>query len=69
MQTNIYDDIKTRQRLEKLESFFKEVASLTVNHDTLTSSDDGVEDEYAVVYPNKLGAALEKVDPDWYKNV
>jgi hypothetical protein len=47
---------------EKLEAFFEEVANLTVNHNVLL----GFEDEYAVVYPSKLGKALEKVDPEWF---
>lgn len=47
---------------EKLEAFFEEVANLTVNHNVLLGS----EDEYAVVYPSKLGKALEKVDPEWF---
>ena len=57
-----------RQWLQKLEAFYEAVIDLTINHDTLTSSQDGVEDYYAVVFPKKLGAALEKVDPEWYKN-
>lgn len=47
-------------RLEKLETFFKEVANLTSNHD--------VHEDSAVVYPSKLGEALEKVDPEWWKH-
>lgn len=42
---------------QKLEEFFREVAELTLNHDVLGDS--------AVVYPNKLGKALEKVDSEW----
>lgn len=45
-------------RTEKLERFFEEVAHLTVNHDELSYR--------AVVYPSKLGKALERVDPEWF---
>jgi hypothetical protein len=55
---------KEKPTYEKLERFYRAVAKLTVNHDTLVAG----EDDYAVVYPNKLGKELEKVDPDWYKN-
>ena len=56
------------ENCKKLEAFFKAVADLTVNHDTLDSSQDGMEEDYAVVFPNKLGAELEKVDPEWYNH-
>ena len=48
----------TLDRDELLERFFYEVAQLTLNHDTVG--------DYAVVFPKKLGEALEKVDPGWY---
>jgi hypothetical protein len=63
-QSNIFEERNQRERLQKLEAFYRAVADLTVNHDTLVSGDE----EYAVVYPNKLGKALEKVDPEWYNN-
>lgn len=44
-------------RLDKLEAFYKDVARMTEGHDVLN--------DHAVVYPSKLGRALEKVDPDW----
>lgn len=50
-------------RLAKLEAFFREVAELTVNHYVLVNGDE----DSAVVYPSKLGAALERVDPQWWK--
>jgi hypothetical protein len=43
-----------------LEAFYRTVAQMTFNHDVL--------EDYAVVYPSKLGEELEKVDPEWYKN-
>jgi hypothetical protein len=47
--------------LTKLRAFFKEVAELTSNHDVLQDN--------AVVYPSKLGDALERVDPEWFRPV
>jgi len=47
--------------VEKLEAFFKEVAKLTLDHDVL--------DDHAVIYASKLGAALEKVDFEWWKSI
>jgi len=44
----------------KLKEMYKEVCSLTVNHDVLNDN--------AVVYPSKLGPVLEKVDKYWYKS-
>ena len=46
-------------RARVLETFFKEVVELTVNHDVLN--------DHAVVYPSRLGEALAKVDPEWWK--
>jgi hypothetical protein len=45
--------------VEKLEAFFKEVAKLTLDHDVV--------DDHAVIYASRLGAALEKVDFEWWK--
>jgi len=45
--------------LEKLRTFYKDVALLTIDHDVLHDS--------AVVYPSKLGPVLEKVDKEWWK--
>lgn len=58
---------------DKLVAFFKEVASLTSNHDGIhfratNGGEDQIETDIAVVYPSKLGPALEKVDPEWWKN-
>jgi hypothetical protein len=63
-------DYHLRERLQKLETFYKEVAQLTFDHDVIYfgTAEDGNEEESAVVYPSKLGKALEKVDPEWYKN-
>lgn len=47
-------------RLELLETFFKEVANLTLNHNTVA--------DYSVIYASDLGDALEKIDREWYKN-
>lgn len=49
-------------RAEKLEAFFREVVELTLNHDVLSWGDD---EDSAVVYPSKLGEALERVDANW----
>lgn len=40
-------------------AFYREVAAMTVRH--------AVIDDHAVVFCDKLGAALEKVDPEWWK--
>ena len=61
---------RQNDRLEKLETFFKEVAILTNSHDGIHfSTDDGEYDiDLAMVSPAKLGQALEKVDPEWWKH-
>lgn len=46
---------------EKLKKMYREVSDLTLHHDVLNDT--------AVVYPNKLGSVLEKVDNEWYKQV
>lgn len=46
-------------RLAKLEAFYREVAELTLNHANIG--------DCAVVFPSVLGLALEKVDPEWWK--
>lgn len=61
-----------KERLEKLEAFYRTVADLTLNHDGIhfrvtNSGDDQIEYDVAVVYPSKLGDALEKVDKEWWK--
>jgi hypothetical protein len=61
------------KRLQKLEEFFRTVAKLTANHDGIhfrvtNDHEDQIEQDIAVVYPSKLGAALEKVDPEWWRN-
>lgn len=48
--------------LNKLREFYKEICELTANHDVIENEDVGI----AVVYPNRLGAALEKINPEWY---
>lgn len=55
----------TRQRLHKLEVFYKAVARLTLNHDVVNSTDGN---EYASVAPSKLGPLLETIDPEWWRN-
>lgn len=47
--------------VERLESFFKAIAYLTLNHDVI--------DEHACVTANKLSKELEKIDPEWSFNV
>jgi hypothetical protein len=55
---------------EQLEAFYHAVVNLTLNHDVITIPGTGfdTDEESAVVYPLKLGAELEKVDPKWYEN-
>lgn len=48
------------QLFDKLKKMYKEVCDLTLNHDVLK--------DCAVVYPDKLGPVLEKVDAAWYIN-
>ena len=48
----------TEEHIEKLEQFFKEIASMTISHDVI--------DDHACVTADRLGAALEKVNPEWY---
>lgn len=66
-ERDYHEESRQHQRLQKLEAFFKAVAHLTLNHDTLSSADAGMEEDYAVVFPNKLSDELEKVDPEWWK--
>lgn len=49
----------------RLLTFYKEVCRLTWDHDTL----DCGPDTSAVVYPDRLGQALERVDSEWWKTV
>ena len=44
-----------------LEQFFKEIAELTIDHNILSGN--------AIVFADKLGNALEKVDKEWWKKV
>jgi hypothetical protein len=48
------------QLFEKLKLMYFEVCQLTLNHDVINDT--------AVVYPNKLGPVLEKIDDEWYNN-
>jgi len=45
--------------MTKLRIFYQEIAELTINHDVV--------DDNAVVYPSKLGKALSKIDPEWWR--
>lgn len=53
------------EELEKLRKFYHKVAHLTLCHDHIEISDD---EGYAVVFPKDLGAALEEIDKEWWKN-
>ena len=53
----------TRNRMYRLETFYKAVANLTLNHDVIACIDGN---EYASVAPSKLGPLLETIDPKWY---
>lgn len=57
---HIPNHLYREERLKKLEAFYKAIAQLTFDHDVIG--------DHAVVFPNKLGKELEKVDPEWYKN-
>jgi hypothetical protein len=50
--------------LRKLREFYNEVRTLAVEHDVIENDEIGI----AVVYPNRLGSALSKVNPKWYVN-
>lgn len=51
--------------LRKLRIFYKEIATLTVEHDFIENENIGI----AVVYPNRLSTVLAKVDKDWFANI
>lgn len=60
-------------RLQLLEEFVREIADLTANHDGIhfyvtNEHERQIEQDVAVVYPSKLGKALEKVDKEWWKH-
>lgn len=42
----------------RLKDFYNDICDLTINHEVC--------DDKAVVYPNNLGAALAKVDENWF---
>lgn len=59
-------------RLALLEEFYETVARLTLRHESIhIPADDAAQfdEDYAVVWPKDLGAALEKVDPKWVERV
>ena len=58
--TVVSDDEATE--LRTLREFYKEVRSLTANHDVIENGDVSM----AVVYPKKLSDALCKVNPEWF---
>lgn len=58
--------LDSTKELERLRAFYKAVARMTMDHDTLEVSD---EEDYAVVFPKDLGVELEKVDKEWWKRV
>ena len=47
--------------LRRLRQFYLDVRELTIQHDTLDTGSDSV----AVVYPDQLAKALEKVNAQW----
>jgi hypothetical protein len=47
--------------LRRLREFYQEVRQLTVEHDVIENDDVGI----AVVFPNRLGSALAKVNAEW----
>ena len=56
----------TRQKLHRLETFYKEVAKLTLRHDVIESTNGN---EYASVAPSNLGPLLETIDSEWWRKV
>jgi hypothetical protein len=53
--------MKNARSIAKLNAFFNEIAALTSNHDVIN--------DHACVTADKLGEALEKVDPEWWEGV
>ena len=53
--------MKHAHSVARLNAFFEEIATLTSNHDVI--------DGHACVTADKLGKALEKVDPEWWEDV
>jgi hypothetical protein len=53
--------MKHAHSVAKLNAFFNEIAALTSNHDVI--------DDHACVTADKLGKALEKVDPEWWEDI
>lgn len=58
-------DSTESEELKKLRAFYKAIALLTTNHDCMEISED---EGYAVVFPEKLGLELAKIDKEWWKN-
>lgn len=52
-----------QSRLNKLETFYREIIELTVKHDAVNSIDGN---QYASVSPSKISDALSKVNPTWW---
>jgi len=46
---------------KKLKQFYKDIARLTSHHDLI--------DDHACVTADKLGKALAKLDPDWWRDI
>ena len=50
--------INQQDKIKKLEAFFDEIALMTLHHDAIQNK--------ACVTADRLGKAMEKVDPEWY---
>ena len=64
--------LQNEARLATLEEFYRTVVDLTLNHDgahfyITDNHERKLETDIAMVSPAKLGAALQKVDPEWWK--
>lgn len=55
-----------RSEISVLQEFYREVSKLTLRHDVIGCVDGN---EYASVSPAKLGALLEKIDPQWIDKI
>lgn len=53
-----------QSRLSKLETFYREMIEMTINHDAVNSIDGN---QYASVSPSKIAEALAKVNSKWYE--
>lgn len=56
----IFDKVLASTNLKKLERFYKRIANLTLNHSVIADT--------ACVTADKLGDALETINPEWWRS-